>query len=226
MSITLKNSERWLLRESHGHDHRLPTLDWDFHYFDIQSRSPLESHRYCRLLAFFWISHHFDTQSTARTPDYLTRVVMDVYPYLFEISSLWHSEHCTDTTMFPIPPIIPFTWQNYSTPAHLRDTAEGINSQMVRFVFRFRTPSVTNDLHDLPQWFQFVFFFAIIFCKDFRDIVNRQRPNNIRNGIVWAQAGHSTCTCKATSVCDWTLNTRKIRIVQKKKFRSDKIRMC
>ena len=37
------------------------------------------------------------------------RVVMDVYPHKFEISSLRLSEHCTDTNMFPIPPIIRFT---------------------------------------------------------------------------------------------------------------------
>ena len=50
-----------------------------------------------------------DIQSTAWTPGYLKRVVMDVYPRLFEISSLCHSEHCADTNMFPIPPIIRFT---------------------------------------------------------------------------------------------------------------------
>ena len=35
----------------------------------------------------FGISHHFDIQSTAWTLGYLERVVMDVYPRLFEISS-------------------------------------------------------------------------------------------------------------------------------------------
>ena len=37
------------------------------------------------------------------------RVVMDVYPRLFEISSLLHSEHCTETNMFPNPTIICFS---------------------------------------------------------------------------------------------------------------------
>ena len=58
---------------------------------------------------------------------------MDVYPRLFEISSLWHSEHCTDTNMFPNPP--------------MRDTAKGISHQMVRLVIRHQNPSITNDLH-------------------------------------------------------------------------------
>ena len=31
-------------------------------------------------------------------------------------------------------------------------------------------------------------------------IINRQGPHNIRNGILWAQTGHSTGTCTAT-VC-------------------------
>ena len=49
--------------------------------------------------------HHFDSQNAG----HLERVMMDVYPRLFEISSLCHSEHCTDTNMFPIHPIIRFT---------------------------------------------------------------------------------------------------------------------
>ena len=32
-------------------------------------------------------------------------------------------------------------------------------------------------------------------------IMNRHGHHNIRNGIVWVQTGHSTCTCTAT-VCD------------------------
>ena len=47
--------------------------------------------------------------------------------------------------------------------------------------------------------------------------MNRHGHHNIRNGIVWVQTGHNTCTCTAT-VCDWTLTTPKIRIVQKIKF--------
>ena len=41
-----------------------------------------------RLLAFVRISNHFHIQSSAWTLVYLKRVVMDVYPRLFEIASL------------------------------------------------------------------------------------------------------------------------------------------
>ena len=55
------------------------------------------------------------------------------------------------------------SWQNInsdvcSTPTLLRNTAEGINRRVVRFVFRHQNPSITNDVHDLPQWFH-------VFCK-------------------------------------------------------------
>ena len=40
---------------------------------------------------------HFHIQSYAWTLGYLKKVVMDVYPRLFEIASLCYSEHCTDT---------------------------------------------------------------------------------------------------------------------------------
>ena len=37
----------------------------------------------------------------------------------------------------------------------------------------------------------------------------------IRTGIAWSQTGHSTSHVRPHGVCDWTLNTPKIRIVQK-----------
>ena len=62
-----------------------------------------------------------------------------------------------------------------------------------------QNPSITNDLHDLPQWFH---VFCYISYKDIyiytHVIVNRQGHHNIRNGTVWAQTGHSTGTCTAT----------------------------
>ena len=56
----------------------------------------------------------------------------------------------------------------------------------VRFVFRHPNPSITNDLHDLPQWFHWNVYIYVI--------VNRQGSHNIRNGIAWAQPGHGTFT--------------------------------
>ena len=68
------------------------------------------------------------------------------------------SENRSIINMFQNPPIIRFTWWSYWAPVILRDTAIRISCQMVRFVFRHQNPSITNDLHDLPQWFH-------VFCK-------------------------------------------------------------
>ena len=59
-----------------------------------------------------------------------------------------------------------------------------------------QNPSITNDLHDLPQWFH-VFATSLVYIYT-HVIVNRQGHHNIRNGTVWAQTGHSTGTCTAT----------------------------
>ena len=54
---------------------------------------------------------------------------------------------------------------------------------MVRIVFRHQDPSLTNDLH---ATFHNDFMFFLL--------MNRHGHHNIRNGIVWVQTGHSTCT--------------------------------
>ena len=40
-------------------------------------------------------------------------------------------------------------------------TVEETSHRMVRFVFRHQNPSITNDLHDLPQWFHVFATFLI-----------------------------------------------------------------
>ena len=54
-----------------------------------------------------------------------------------------------------------------SIPAVLVDTAEGTSHRMVRFVFRHQNPSITNDLHDLPQWFHVFSTFLMNFYIQF-----------------------------------------------------------
>ena len=81
---------------------------------------------------------------------------------------------------------------------------EGTSHRMVRFVFRHQDPIITNDLHDLPQWFHVFATFLTdiyVYTNMLYVIMNRHGHHNIRNGIVWVQTGHSTCTCTAT-VCD------------------------
>ena len=57
-------------------------------------------------------------------------------------------------------------------------------------------------VYDLPQWFH-VFAASLLFIQIYiyiyiYVIMNRHGSHNIRNGIVWVQTGHSTCTCTAT----------------------------
>ena len=85
----------------------------------------------------------------------------------------------------------------------------------------YKNPSFTNDSHDLPQWFH---VFANISYKYCRVIVNRQRHHNIRNGIMWAQTGHSTSTCTAT-LCVIELSTQQKFESLKKQIRSDENRI-
>ena len=74
---------------------------------------------------------------------------------------------------------------------------------MVRFVFRNQNPSITNDLHDLPQWFYAFCYISdkyinIFLKKGLYVIMTRHGHHNIRIGIVWVQTGHSTGTFTAT----------------------------
>ena len=71
----------------------------------------------------------------------------------------------------------------------------------------------THNTHTYTYLCSFTYVYTSIHW-DMHVIMNRHGHNHIRNGIVWVQTGHSTCTCTAT-VCDWTLNTPKIRNVQK-----------
>ena len=56
-------------------------------------------------------------------------------------------EKWSRTTRARFLPSFALPHKSCSTPALLRDTAEGISHRMVRFVFRHQHPSVTNDLH-------------------------------------------------------------------------------
>ena len=72
-----------------------------------------------------------------------------------------------------------------------------------------------------PQDEPFFVFFAGISHECFHVVMNRQGHNNIRNGIVWVQTGHSTCTCTATvCVCLNFEHTKDSN--RSKKFHNDK----
>ena len=61
--------------------------------------------------------------------------------------------------------------------------------------------------------------------KNSRVLVDRHRHHKIRIGVLWVQTGHSTGTCTAT-LCVIELRThQKIESFNKKKFRSDDIRI-
>ena len=52
--------------------------------------------------------------------------------------------------------------------------------------------------YDLPHWYFFFCYISENIHIYIRVIMNRQGHHNIRNGIVWVQKGHSTCTWTAT----------------------------
>ena len=59
-------------------------------------------------------------------------------------------------------------------------------------------------------------------------IMSHQGHNNIRNGIVWVQTGHSTCTCTVTLHVIETRTNQKFESFKRNNFRSDenRIRIC
>ena len=56
-------------------------------------------------------------------------------------------------------------------------------------------------------------------------IMNRHGHNNIRNGIVWVQTGHSTCTCTVSLHAIEPRTHQKFESSEQTNFRSDKNRI-
>ena len=117
------------------------------------------------------------------------RVEMDVYPRLIEISitltfcALHRHKHVPDSSNHSLHLI---KLLNSSSPEVHCEGNQPPDAPKPKNE-RFARPSTIVSS-----------FFANISYKYVRVIVNRQRHHNIRNGIVWAQTGHSTGTCTAT----------------------------
>ena len=57
-------------------------------------------------------------------------------------------------------------------------------------------------------------------------IMNHQRHNNIRNGIVWVQTGHNTCTCTVTQHVIGPRTHQKFESSKKVRNDENRIRIC
>ena len=114
-----------------------------------------------------WNFHHFDIQSTGYLERETRLIPPTVYSRLFEFPLLWHAGLVTLRGSWLL---LPFTRACFLTtltfralhgnhivmvtlPVHPRLLSTTLTIS-VRFVFRHPNPRLTNDLHDLPQWFR------------------------------------------------------------------------
>ena len=125
---------------------------------------------------------------------------MDVYPRLTEISitlTFWalhrhkHVPDSSDHSLYLVKLLNSNSPEEHCEGNQPPDGSICLSPPKPKFYERFARPSTLVSC-------MFFFFFANISYEYLRAIVNRQRHRNIRNGILWAQTGHSTGTCTAT----------------------------